>query len=72
MKHGYGFKFLNPYGATEYEGEDFLYPLPQPNEKWGEWIEHPSPAEPDENKYLPSGLNHIDLGFPSLAVIFLL
>jgi hypothetical protein len=47
METGTGFKFLNPYGATNYGGKDFLYPLPNPNEKWGPWIEHPNPAEPD-------------------------
>ena len=55
--HGYGFKFLNPYGATQYNNEDFLYPLPLPDQKWGEWIEHPDPAEPDGNDCGPGRLH---------------
>ena len=47
--HGYGFKFLNPYGATEYDGNDFIYPLPAPDQKWSDWVEHPDPVEPDGN-----------------------
>ena len=46
---GYGFKFLNGYGATVYNNKDFIYPLPQPSEKWGPWIEHPEPSKPDGN-----------------------
>ena len=42
-----GWKFLTPYGATEYNRKETLYPLPQPGEKWGPWIKHPEPAEPD-------------------------
>jgi hypothetical protein len=47
MDRGHGFKFLNQYGATQYQGKDFIYPLPHPDQKWGAWIEHPDPAEPD-------------------------
>lgn len=39
-----GFKFLNPYGATMYAHEDFVYPLPRGEEKWGPWMKHPRPA----------------------------
>ena len=42
-----GFKFLNPNGATIYEGEEYPYILPQPGEKWGAWFKHPSPSKPD-------------------------
>jgi hypothetical protein len=45
--HGYGWKFLNPYGATTRNGVETLYPLPRPDEKWGPWFKHPTPAEPD-------------------------
>ena len=39
----YGWKFLNPYGVTEYGGEETIYPLPGPNEKWGLALSHPNP-----------------------------
>ena len=45
--HGFGWKFLNPYGATTRGGVETLYPLPRPSEKWGPWFKHPNPAEPD-------------------------
>ena len=44
---GRGFKFLNSYNATTHEGNDFVYPVPPPGEKWGPWFPHPEPAEPD-------------------------
>jgi len=44
---GRGWKFLNQYGATEYEGVETIDPLPRPDEKWGPWLTHPEPAEPD-------------------------
>jgi len=44
---GRGFKFLNGYNATTHEGNDFVYPVPGPGEKWGPWFAHPSPTEPD-------------------------
>jgi hypothetical protein len=44
---GRGWKFLNPYGATIYNGVETLYPLPRPDEKWGPWFVHPQPVEPD-------------------------
>jgi len=47
MTINHGWKFLTPYGSTIYKGEDFVYSLPQPGQKWGPWIEHPDPAEPD-------------------------
>jgi hypothetical protein len=42
-----GFKFLTPDGATEYDGQRTIYPLPGPDEKWGPELAHPNPAEPD-------------------------
>ena len=45
--HGYGWKFLNPYGATERGGVETLYPLPRPAEKWGPWFTHSNPCAPD-------------------------
>jgi uncharacterized protein YjbI with pentapeptide repeats len=42
-----GFKFLNPNGATIYDGKEYPYILPQPGEKWGAWFKHPDPAKPD-------------------------
>ena len=45
--HGYGWKFLNSYGATTRDGTETLYPLPRPEEKWGPWLVHPRPAQPD-------------------------
>jgi len=51
QQHGYGFKFLDPTGATypgRHDGSDeMLYALPRPGEKWGPWMEHPRPAAPD-------------------------
>ena len=46
---GRGFKFLNGYNATTYDENDFIYPVPGPNEKWGAWFAHPDPAKPDGN-----------------------
>lgn len=43
----YGFKFLDPTGATYYNGIETVYPLPAPGEKWGPEFVHPNPAEPD-------------------------
>ena len=48
-----GWKFLNPYGATEKytitgdQNGETVYPLPGPTEKWGPWFNHPSPSKPD-------------------------
>jgi len=52
---GYGFKFLNPYGATEYNGVETIYPLPKGNEKWGPWFEHPNPAKFNGEECGPGG-----------------
>jgi hypothetical protein len=51
----YGWKFLTPWGSTE--GRDMpgtshkqaqqpatYYPLPQPGQKWGDWLIHPEPV----------------------------
>lgn len=40
----YGWKLLGPYGATEYDGEETIYPLPGPGEKWGPELSHPDPV----------------------------
>ena len=42
-----GWKFLNPRGATVREGVEYVYVLPAQGEKWGAWMRHPAPAEPD-------------------------
>ena len=42
-----GWKFLNPRGATVREGVEYVYVLPAQGEKWGAWMRHPEPAEPD-------------------------
>ena len=51
MDTGYGFKCLDPTGATYHKrrngSSEMLYALPHPGEKWGPWMEHPQPAEPD-------------------------
>ena len=48
---GYGFKALDPTGATYPNRRagscEMLYALPHPGEKWGPWMEHPNPAIPD-------------------------
>ena len=48
---GYGFKILDPTGATYHERRDgsqeIIYALPRPGKKWGPWNVHPCPAEPD-------------------------
>ena len=44
---GYGFKLLDPTGATYRDGVRFGYHLPAPGEKWSEWTRHPEPAEFD-------------------------
>jgi hypothetical protein len=49
-----GWKFLTPYGATEY-GVETIYPLPQPGEKWGPWFEHPEPGIIDNEPCGPGG-----------------
>ena len=41
-----GWKFLNPRGASEWEGVEYPYSLPAPGEKWGAWMRHPEPAGP--------------------------
>jgi len=52
MDSGYGFKALDPTGATYPDNRRdgsgvMLYALPRPDEKWGPWMDHPNPAEPD-------------------------
>jgi len=59
---GYGFKALDPTGATYYTRRDgtseTVYPLPRPGEKWGPWLEHHDPATPD-GKPCGSGRFHV-------------
>jgi hypothetical protein len=50
-----GWKFLTPYGATEYDGTETIYPLPQSGEKWGPWFEHPEPGIVDGAPCGPGG-----------------
>ena len=52
---GYGFKALDPTGATYYGSKRFAYPQPRPGEKWGPWFAHPNPAEPDGQECGPGG-----------------
>jgi uncharacterized protein YjbI with pentapeptide repeats len=40
-----GFKFLDPLGATYYDGQPFYYTLPKANQKWGNWQKHPNSAK---------------------------
>jgi len=51
MDTGYGFKFLDPTGATYPRRRDgsneMLYALPRPGEKWGPWMIHPNAAVRD-------------------------
>ena len=46
-----GWKFLDPTGATYPHRRDgtkeMVYLLPRPGQKWGDWMRHPNPAEPD-------------------------
>ena len=50
-----GFKFLDPTGATYYDGVETVYPLPQPGEKWGAEFVHPNPGKPDGRDCGPGG-----------------
>jgi hypothetical protein len=51
QQHGYGFKCLDPTGATYPDrrdgSEEMLYTLPRPGEKWGPWMDHPNPSTAD-------------------------
>ena len=38
-------KFLTPYGATEYQGNEFVYNLPGRDEKWSKPTMHPDPFD---------------------------
>ena len=58
---GRGWKFLTPYGSTQYQGDEFYYPLPQPGDKWGAWIRHPTPAEPDGEDCGPGRLHVMNI-----------
>ena len=63
METGYGFKILDPTGATYPQqrrdgSREMVYALPRPEEKWGPWMEHPNPAEPD-GKACGSGGFHV-------------
>ena len=55
-KYHYGFKALDPTGCTYYEGDPFIYNLPQRGEKWAV-TEHPEPAERDGEECGPGGLH---------------
>ena len=51
-------KFLTPNGATEYQGKEFVYNLPQAGEKWSRPTMHPEPLdEPDGRDCGPGGLH---------------
>ena len=51
-------KFLTPNGATEYQGKEFFYNLPQNGEKWSQPTMHPNPFdEPDGNDCGEGGLH---------------
>jgi hypothetical protein len=50
-----GFKWLDPTGATEYNGVRTVYPLPGPNEKWGPIFKHPESVDPDGKDCGPGG-----------------
>ena len=52
-----GWKFLNPRGASEWEGVEYPYSLPAPGEKWGAWMRHPEPAEMDGKASGPGRLH---------------
>ena len=60
-----GWKFLSPNGCTYHAGKEFRYNLPRVGEKWGEWTEHPDPAEPD-GRDCGAGRLHIMRVFSSL------
>jgi hypothetical protein len=49
------FKFLDASLATHYKGVETVYPVPAPGEKWGPWLEHPEPVEPDGGDCGPGG-----------------
>ena len=51
------FKFLDPTGCTYHEARAFQYNLPQRGQTWGDWTEHPEPAEPDGNACGPGRLH---------------
>jgi len=57
------FKFLDPTGATYYDGKPFYYVLPRPDQKWSDPTMHPDPVEPDGNPCGPGRLHamkHMD------------
>jgi hypothetical protein len=54
---GNGWKFLTPWGSTQYNEGEFFYPLPAPGEKWGAWIAHPEPVKPDGKDCGPGRLH---------------
>ena len=49
------FKFLDPTGATYWNNQETVYALPHPGEKWGPWMTHPHPGEPDGQACGPGG-----------------
>ncbi len=53
--HGNSIKMLDPTGATYYQGNATVYPTPRGDEKWGPWLVHPNPAEPDGSACGPGG-----------------
>ena len=59
--HGFGFRMLDPTGASYPSRRDgsneMLNPLPRPWEKWGPWYDHPNPAEPDGEACGPGGFH---------------
>jgi hypothetical protein len=52
---GYGWKFLDGRGCTYYNGIETRYILPRPDQKFGDWMTHPSPAQPDGLDCGPGG-----------------
>jgi hypothetical protein len=40
-------KMLDNCGCTYYRGKPEVYALPSRTKKWGPWVRHPDPAEPD-------------------------
>lgn len=45
----YGWKCLTPYGSTINDYGETFYVLPKLDQKWGDWMVHPNPAQFDGN-----------------------
>ena len=60
-ERGHAFKLLDPTGATYRQRRDgsteMVYTLPRPGEKYGPWMEHPHPTEPDGKACGPGGFH---------------